>query len=119
MPAINFQPQFVDLIRKGEKKQTIRRKRKIQIKAGDKLFLYTGMRTKNCQKIIEADCKSVQEVKIDSAGIKSKWYPNMDAYMIHSPDFFAKQDGFNNWEEMRDWFDNRYGLPFRGVVIKW
>ncbi len=34
-------------------------------------------------------------------------------------EWFAQKDGFDSWEEMREWFKERYGLPFEGVLITW
>ena len=52
MPALNFQRRFVSKIESGEKRGTIREKRKIPFKVGDPLYLYTGMRTSKCESII-------------------------------------------------------------------
>jgi hypothetical protein len=30
-----------------------------------------------------------------------------------------RRDGFTNWAEMRDWFDQLHGLPFSGLLIEW
>ena len=67
MPAYNFQKQFVLLIENGEKRQTIRACRKDgrKTKAGNILYLYTGMRTKGCRKLKEVLCKSVLQIVID------------------------------------------------------
>jgi len=37
----------------------------------------------------------------------------------HSLDLFALRDGFNNWLDLRDWFSERYGGFFEGVLIEW
>lgn len=78
MPLLNFELRFAGLIESGEKRQTIRAQRKYPIKAGDKLYLYTGVRTKNCRKLktkfdkTDEDgktfviCKSVQKIIIES-----------------------------------------------------
>jgi hypothetical protein len=29
----------------------------------------------------------------------------------------AKDDGFQDWAEMREWFRNEHGLPFDGLSI--
>jgi len=59
MPALNFKKEFVPLIKKGFKKMTIRKDRKCPIMEGNKLYLYSGMRTANCEKIAEAKCTEV------------------------------------------------------------
>jgi hypothetical protein len=34
-------------------------------------------------------------------------------------DRFAQDDGFADWQEMREWFTDTHGLPFQGVLIRW
>jgi len=53
MPALNFQKQFAPKVEARLKRQTIRALRKRPIKKGDMLYLYTGMRTKACRRLIE------------------------------------------------------------------
>lgn len=52
---VNFSV-FIDKILSGEKRQTIRRAspKWENVKVGDKLTLYTGLRTKQCRKLGEA-----------------------------------------------------------------
>jgi hypothetical protein len=47
MPTLNFKKQFSELVSSGKKRQTIRSIRKIPIKVGDKLYLYSGLRQKH------------------------------------------------------------------------
>lgn len=51
MPIINFENHVVEIIESGEKRQTIRIERKYPIRSSDKLYLYSGLRTKNCVKL--------------------------------------------------------------------
>lgn len=64
MPALNFQKQFADKIKNGEKLQTIRALRKRPFVIGDVLYLYTGMRTKNCVKLGKTYCIDIAYVEI-------------------------------------------------------
>ena len=112
MPAINFRPEFVDAVENGTKRQTIRRRRKQPIKKGDRLQLYTGMRTKQCRRLATTACVSVQSIVITEA-----WVMLGGSYV--DLDKLAKDDGFCNWAEMRDFFSTQYGLPFVGVLIRW
>ncbi len=120
MPALNFQKRFAADVESGKKCQTIRAKRKNEIRKGQRLHLYTGQRTKQCRKIGEPECSYVRPVRIDEdtytislggAGIGNTYFG--------SPDEFARRDGFLGWYDMRDWFRRRYGLPFDGVLIEW
>lgn len=114
MPALNFSSQFADAVESGRKTQSIRALRKRPFQVGDKLFFYTGMRTKQCRKLGEGIIVSVDEIKIDGLGILI----NKHCIPIDF-DKFAKADGFNSWQEMYDWFQKTHGLPFAGQLIRW
>ena len=114
MPALNFQKQFADKIESGEKRQTIRKGNRI--KAGDKLYLYTGQRTKQCRKIGEEVCKNVYKFGIDS---DEEIYFDECVLIGIEKEQLAKDDGFDCAADMIDWFKNTHGLPFFGQVIMW
>lgn len=116
MPALNFQKQFAPLVESGEKRQTIRAYRKDgrDPKVGDRLYLYTGMRTKQCRKLGEAVCTASRGMFIQRNGLTSD-DPNIPADL----DTFAASDGFKSFTAMRDWFHKTHGLPFNGVLIRW
>ena len=115
MPALNFKKQFAPLIASGKKTQTIRLIRKHPIKKGDKLYLYTGLRTKHSQKIKEANCISVEPINIGCHTITLA-----NKVLSHSEQLLlAHADGFNNLADFRAFFEKAYSLPFDGVVIKW
>ena len=113
MVAFNFQKQFAPDIRAGRKTQTIRQNPRC--KAGDTLQLYTGQRTKNCELIGTATCAICEIITIyDDYAAAGYWrLPSGDAEHI------AKIDGFESFAAMRDWFRDRYGLPFQGYRIMW
>jgi len=115
MPAYNFQKQFAAAVESGKKRQTIRNSRFRPTMSGDKLYLYTGMRTKKCRLLLEAECKSVQQVMITRNGAcLNGRYLYGEALRL-----FAEADGFASWPAMRDWFKKTHGLPFHGEVISW
>jgi len=116
MPALNFQKQFADKVKKGEKLQTIRAIRKRPFVRGDVLYLYTGMRTKNCVKLGESYCIDIADVEIiDKENVK------VDGMLLNRfmRDELASNDGFKNYYEMAEWFSKIHGLPFSGQLIKW
>ena len=115
MPALNFKTQFAELVESGKKKQTIRQVWKNPIKVGDTLYLYTGMRTKQCRKLREGVCKSVKDIRITSMCVK------LDGIELTLLDYiaFAKRDGFTSQADFADFFIHEYGLPFEGVLIEW
>jgi hypothetical protein len=139
MPALNFKKEFVEKIRSGEKRQTIRALRKDgrDPKKGDILYLYTGMRTKSCQRIdldfeyegVVIDslypimgairCKSSEPILICGIGNIYVGKPFVDHLKASESHAIAIADGFNNIDDFNNFFRKNYGLPFEGRLIKW
>lgn len=133
MVAYSFKKRFVDPIRVGlssvslsfdcpPKRQTIRAigKRR-HARPGETLQLYTGMRTRQCEKIGDARCISVERIVIkvprDDAWLAVKMG---DAPSFEAGDDFAIADGFQNINDMwLFWFDAHGPGNFEGVLIKW
>ena len=117
MPALNFKKQFAPKVRSGEKRQTIRARRRdgCDPKPGDKLYLYTGMRTKVCERLAVTECATSQPVVI------GKDFLSIDDVELFSyeREVVAKNDGFATFHEMAAWFDDIHGLPFAGLMIRW
>ena len=113
MVAFNFQAQFAPDIRAGIKTQTIRKN--ARCKAGDTLQLYTGQRTRQCSLIGTATCAICEPITIAEDYISVGYFrlPSGDAAHI------AKIDGFASLAAMRDWFREKYGLPFSGYRVMW
>ena len=117
MPAFNFQRRFAGLVAAGVKRQTIRAIRKDGRipKVGDTAYLYTGMRTKKCQRLNEGPILEVNPITIGRQ-------VSIAGVIIDEPEQLRKlatNDGFNSFEEFRTWFEWPYGLPFRGYLTKW
>ena len=129
MPALNFEKRFAEPVRlglidphaTGAKTQTVRPIWKRPIKPDDVLYLYTGMRTKRCEKLGEAVCLHIQHIQIYIGCFTLKYQHGvLNEYgALDNLNCFAQKDGFWNWQEMQDWFQKRYGLPFSGVLIEW
>ncbi len=123
MPAITFKKQFAHLVELGikdpgnpaGKRQSIRALRKRQFKVGDRLYLYTGMRTKGCRKLGEAVVKDVLPIEF-SRGWGTLDGEKMNAEVFHH---IAVCDGFESAYEMLNWFEKEHGLPFTGQLIRW
>lgn len=113
MVAINFQPIFADLIRSGSKTQTIRRSARAE--TGDTLQLYTGQRTKDCKLIGVATCQHCEPITIAEGHVSTGYHRLSDGDALA----IAKRDGFESVASMKDWFRDRYGLPFEGHRIMW
>jgi hypothetical protein len=115
MVAYSFQDRFADAVQSGRKSQTIRANGKRRhARPGEKLQLYTGMRTKTCRKLRDAICHDACMILIDRDRVVT-----FQPQEFLDPEQVARLDGFASWPDMRDWFDATHGLPFRGTMIRW
>ena len=122
MAAYNFQKQFVGAVETWQKRHTIRRiGKRTHSKPGDRIQLYTGMRTRHCRKIINPDptCLirqpiiiEVSETRIDSIELGGKYIEKLDE--------FAKSDGFDDLAAMHEFWINFNGFgSFDGFLVGW
>lgn len=122
MVAYNFQKRFIDPIRAGTKRQTIRAQRRLHACEGVWMQLYYGQRTKHCEKIIEDQvCSHVVPIKI-VIGPRSFLYIEVLGLPMPSDmfDAFAVKDGFENAADMHEFFLRLYGKgTFNGLLIGW
>lgn len=120
MVAYSFKHQFIEPIRAGTKRQTIRAERKRHARPGEDLQLYSGMRTKHCVLIGRAVCRSAEPIRLTLSeprvefGGRSHWRSD-------TLNTFARSDGFADWNELvAFWAENHPGIdPFSGVLITW
>lgn len=126
MPALNFKV-FIDKILYGEKCQTIIPKRKYPIKKGDKLFLYTGMRTNNCKKLGEAVCNEIIPIKFEKTKfwLLAELKTPIDHYIFSWDEItsLVRADGFKGYYDFVDFFIKTYNFKtgdFKEFdIIKW
>jgi hypothetical protein len=129
MPALNFKAEFVPKILDCSKCQTIRARRRDgrpHARSGDRLKLYTGMRTRACCLVATVWVTNCEGIVIHTDGIEFRpgtlgahfWSENLPTKRVML-DSFAKRDGFKGWTEMREWFAKVHGLPFEGTLISW
>lgn len=120
MVAYSFKFRFIDPILEGRKDQTIRARRVRHAFEGERLQLYTGMRTKQCRLILKTVCLTVLPVQL-------RWRPvieftlNGDRLAAAAMDAFAKHDGFDDVSDMeRFWAETHPRIEvFAGVVVSW
>jgi hypothetical protein len=113
MVAYSFQARFADAVARGEKVQTIRAPRRSRhARPGERVQLFTAMRTKACRRLGEGVCEVAAPVAMTPDGVAVAGEP-VDV------ETFARADGFSSWREMRDWFEAVHGLPFTGHLIRW
>ena len=100
----------------GAKRHTIRAPRKIPIKVGDTLYMWWKSRSpKEKEKLGESTCIRIAPITIKKLGASCE---DIEV-KYHCLDLFAIADGFDSWDEMRDFFDKTHGLPFTGELIEW
>lgn len=131
MVAYSFKKRFVNPIKLGlgmrvdhepgsawctPKRQTIRAMgRRRHVRQGEKLQLYTAMRTKQCQKIGDAQCVYAVPIAIDVMKTKLKF-----SDFVFDVDAFARSDGFADAADMHAFWLKEHGLgKFEGVLIRW
>lgn len=116
MVALNFNPEFVDKIKSREKRSTIRKT--MRCKIGDTLHLFTGQRTKNCVQFGTARCIGIGEIVIGlDDGTPWAFEGRIGDVLVSKR--FAHQEGFQNEQEMVNFFKEKYGIPFKGYVHTW
>ena len=122
MVAYSFRPQFVDPILAGLKRQTIRAERKRHAREGERLQLYTGMRTRRCRLIGTTTCIGATNLRLFLAERRAESLDTGNAWTTaEETDAFAAADGFQDWAELkRFWAAEHPGLAtFSGVMICW
>lgn len=122
MVAYNFQRQFVEPIKTGRKKHTIRKNgKRDHAKPGDRLQLYTGMRTKSCNKIVADDPECVLSVSIQiEVGFDRIHSIYIGGDEVDDLDYFAKSDGFESINAMHKFWVDFNGVGcFHGTMIGW
>ena len=122
MVAFNFKRQFVKHIRTGRKTHTIRTresKRKLP-KAGDRIRIYCGQRTKYCFKVIpDPDCTLLTPIHIH---VMQTCIDRIEIGGVRVPDLqqFARSDGFVGIKAMHDFWLKTYGNgTYGGVMVGW
>jgi len=117
MALIGFHKQFADTVARGDKTQTIRKRRLHPICLGEYLHLYVGLKTNDARRLLPPrPCSYVADIVIQ---------PDYTVFVggdTIGPEYLeeiAKLDGFVNGAAMLAWFKKTYGLPFVGQIIRW
>jgi len=119
VPILNYKKQFAPLVESGEKRQTIRAMRKRPFKAGDRLYHYTGLRTKACRKLLESTCLFADRIDILPHGTVfiNNWLCEGPMKNLAVADGFRRKG--HEWQDMLAFFTQTHGLPFTGQLIRW
>jgi len=112
MPALNYRAVFATAVERGSKRQTIRRVRKRPIRAGDKLYHYTGMRTARCRLLREDPCLCVLPIRITDREVA------VDRRVLGHDErrLLAARDGFPSIDCFLAFFRGQYD-PYWGTDI--
>lgn len=123
MLAYDFQPRFRQPILDDLKTSTIRRERnRGHAKIGDTLQLYTGMRTRACEMICEAECISSLTITLFIGPESEPGFTlNHVLYTLNGDiDALVRSEGFASWIELQAFFVLKYGPhDFTGRRIAW
>ena len=120
---VNF-TVFIDKILSGEKRQTIRRAspKWQNVQVGDKLTLYTGLRTKQCRKLGEAVVENITPITIDTELSNIAVETPLGDFNLDLPalnDLVAR-DGFISNADFFQFFRLNYTVGrFKMFVISW
>ena len=113
-----FAAEFAPAIRAKTKRQTIRRDRKAAIYVGDCLELRQWSEAAYRSKQVAIDavmCAKAAPIELTEEGAKVAG----NSQNLLGLELLAREDGFQSWAAMKDWFRNNYGLPFQGILIGW
>jgi hypothetical protein len=119
MTVLMFQKRFVEPIKTGTKRQTIRPKRKRPIKPGEALSLrhWEDKAYRSPQiEFFQAISTGTLPIQVYYSNI---FVGSLGIAPITEIDAFARADGFENWHYMREFFGDFYGFPFFGDLILW
>ncbi|WP_298174604.1 ASCH domain-containing protein [Novosphingobium sp.] len=131
MVALSFKGQFAEPIVAKIKRQTIRAGRKRPPRAGERLQLYVGMRTKQCRKIIpDPICTEVRVICITVDPAHPQIIAEIDfsdfKLREHEIERFAMADGFvatkgcSARRAMGNFWMRHHGPgEFLGLLIRW
>lgn len=116
MPLLGFKKFLVPMILQGNpwwKLGTIRALRKNPFKKWDVLYMYTGLRTKNCEYLGVSLCTSEYTFTMHL----DRSYPCISTYVGNERAYWEKReieelaitDGFTSAAEMWEWFRKTHG----------
>ena len=114
---LGFKPRFRDPILIGTKVFTMRNKRKHEVKIGETLYMYTGLRTSNCMKISDKEkVISKQKVRLTIIAepniILLKIYVDGRKLTEKEISEFVKFDGFTGQVDFVEyWIKSSTGKP--------
>lgn len=132
---VGFKPRFRLPIENGSKIHTMRNTPKRMPKVGETMYMYTGLRTKNCSIITkEHTLKSIQKINVEFV-YNGFDLPNKYNICTHTPiikidsniisvfetDCFFVNDGFENESDFISFWNlpEKQNAIFEGYLFHW
>jgi hypothetical protein len=131
MALLGYKKQFTPSVKDGSKRSTIRATRKHPVKVGEKLYHYTGLRTKQCEKLLESVCTETYPVRIihetgigatpfERAAHRFRFFINNIELSKPEIEELARTDGCGmGWLQFITLFEEMHSFPFEGQIIYW
>lgn len=123
MALLNFHSSFAPLVESGQKRQTIRARRKRPVEIGELLHFYTGCRTKAARRLIEP------QVCLLAVPIRMCWkqgrYRSFECVIngrkqtVSEIQHLALKDGFPDIAAFKGFFLPNGASEFIGQFITW
>jgi hypothetical protein len=109
--TFNFKARFAAAVENGAKTSTIRLFLKTTPpKKGNRLKHFTGMRTKQCRRLLQPICQECLRIQIT----ENKIILGKQELTRAEENQLAVNDGFHNAAELRTFFRSTYGFPLPG-----
>ena len=120
--VLNFKAEFATAVSGGFKLQTLRKNRKDGKRPGpgDRVKLYTGLRTRFTKLLLEAEVVRCRAVRIDFSGF-GQLIIDGELMTLEERTASARADGFSCWDGMCAWFRRQYCEEdsFEGFCVEW
>jgi len=119
MPTLNFKHYFVDKILDGSKTHTMRFGAR-QIRQGQLLYCQYGQRFKPTRFAV-LPAMRVRKVTLTRETVMV-WNEDGMSFTVPPLDQFSRADGFQDWDDLKNWFDQVYGFDrteLQGQLVQW
>lgn len=115
MTLLGFKRQFADAVARRDKRMSIRAR--FRFREGQRLQLYTGLRTRAVQKLVADDpvVTSTASIRIEEDAV----WMNEERLTDTAAAEPAHTDGFATLDDFIAFFRDVHGLPFTGQLVRW
>lgn len=118
---LGFKKRFVEPIQIGTKVFTMRGKRKVEPKVGETLFMYSGLRTRECVKIGDKErliSKQQAKLYMQKTKYQNNIWINIDGRRLTEAeiDEFVRFDGFKDRGDFIDYWMKSSGVKNSPVM---